>query len=317
MLNLTETAGNAVEQGFYGKLVAIVNEERVQKNELLGRHTTFRIGGPADYFVCADKEQFAAVAALCRKEGMPYCVMGNGSNLLVSDAGYRGVVVRLDRADGMFFSHEGEHIFARVGAGAPLSVFAREAAARGAKGFAFAAGIPGSIGGAIFMNAGAYGGEIKDFLVRVRALSADGEAITLSAEELEFSYRFSILQKKELYVLEADFCFGHGDAVDEQRKIEELARARSEKQPLKYPSAGSTFKRPEGHFAGKLIMDAGLSGFRVGGAQVSEKHCGFIINENNATARDVVELIKKVQDTVQKKFGIRLEPEVRMLGDFT
>ncbi len=317
MVNLTETAGNAVERDFYGTLVAIVNEERVQKNELLGRHTTFRIGGPADYFVCADKEQFVTVVALCRKEGMPYFVIGNGSNLLVSDRGYRGVVVRLDRADGMLFSYEGDGVFARAGAGTPLSAFAKEAAARGAKGFAFAAGIPGSIGGAVFMNAGAYGGEIGDFLVRVRALSAAGEVITLPAEALELSYRTSILQKKELYVLDADFCFGRGDAVEEQRKIEEFAKARREKQPLEYPSAGSTFKRPQGYFAGKLIMDAGLSGFRIGGAQVSEKHCGFIINEKNATARDVMELIQKVQDTVQKKYGIRLEPEIRMLGDFS
>lgn len=316
MLNLTETAGNAVEQDFYGKLVAIVSEDRVRRNELLARHTTFRIGGPADYFVCADKEQFASVLALCRNEGMPYFVIGNGSNLLVSDAGIRGVVLRLDRADSILFYPEKDRLTARVGAGMLLSMFAKEAASRGAAGFAFAAGIPGSVGGAVFMNAGAYGGEIKDFLVSVRAVEPGGEIVTLTAGELKLSYRFSILQKEEFYVLDADFSFPLGDAVEECRKIEELAARRREKQPLEYPSAGSTFKRPEGYFSGKLIMDAGLAGLRVGGAKVSEKHCGFIVNDGNATAGDVMGLIAKIQETVQEKYSVFLETEIRMLGEF-
>lgn len=316
MLNLTETAGNAVEQDFYGKLIAIVGEDRVRRNELLSRHTTFRIGGLADYFVCADKEQFASVVWLCRKENMPYFVIGNGSNLLVSDAGYRGVVLQLTHADDMAFAEEENELRAHVGAGVRLSAFAKEAVAHGASGFAFAAGIPGSVGGGIFMNAGAYGGEIADFLVSVRALDRQGRIVCLTAKEMGFSYRFSILQREELFVLEADFCFQKGDAAAEKKKIEELAARRREKQPLEYPSAGSTFKRPKGHFAGKLIMDAGLAGLKVGGAKVSEKHCGFVINEKDATARDVMGLITKVQDTVQEKYGVRLEMEIRILGEF-
>lgn len=316
MLNLTETAGNAVEQDFYGKLVAIINEDRVHKNELLGRHTTFRIGGPADYFVCAGREQLASVVALCRQEGMPYFVIGNGSNLLVSDEGYRGVVIRLDKTEEMVFDDAGEYLTGSVGAGVMLSAFAKEAARRGAVGFEFAAGIPGSIGGAIFMNAGAYGGEIKDCLVRVRVLNRDGQIVTMRAEELQLSYRGSILQKEELYVLDADFRFEKGDAKAALERIEELNAMRRAKQPLEYPSAGSTFKRPEGYFAGKLIMDAGLAGFAVGGAKVSEKHCGFVINGKDATARDVRLLIAAVQAAVWEKYGVRLETEIRLLGEF-
>lgn len=305
-----------MEQDFYGKLIAIVGEDRVRRNELLGRHTTFRIGGPADYFVCADKEQFVSVIALCRKEAMPYFVIGNGSNLLVSDAGFCGVVIQLTRAEDILFAEEGDALCARVGAGVLLSAFAKEAAARGAKDFAFAAGIPGSIGGAVFMNAGAYGGEIADFLVSVRALDGEGKVVRLSGQEMDFSYRFSILQKQELYVLDAEFRFPKGDAAQERKKIEELAARRRQKQPLEYPSAGSTFKRPKDNFAGKLIMEAGLAGVSVGGAKVSEKHCGFVVNEKNATARDVAELIAKVQQTVREKYGVWLEQEIRMLGEF-
>ncbi|MDE7327224.1 MAG: UDP-N-acetylmuramate dehydrogenase [Lachnospiraceae bacterium] len=314
--NLTETAGNAVEQDFYGKLVAIVNEDRIQRKELLGCHTTFRIGGPADYFVCVKEEELAPVIALCKREGMPCFLIGNGSNLLVSDTGYRGTVIKLCQTKAFSFEDQGECLVAHVGAGVALAAFAREVAARGGAGFAFAAGIPGSVGGAIYMNAGAYGGEIADFFVGARVLLASGEIAAIKKEELRFSYRSSILQQRELYVLSADFCFPKGEARAEQGRIEELAALRREKQPLEFPSAGSTFKRPAGLFAGKLIMEAGLAGCRVGGAKVAEKHCGFVVNDGNATAADVAALIARVQDTVWQKHGVRLEPEIQFLGRF-
>lgn len=314
--NLTETAGNAVEQDFYEKLVAIVNEDRVQRNELLGRHTTFRIGGPADYFVCAAGEELPHIIALCKSEGMPYFLIGNGSNLLAADAGYRGTVIKLCQTGVLSFEEGEESLTARVGAGVALSVFAKEVAARGGAGFAFAAGIPGSIGGAIYMNAGAYGGEIADFISRVQVLTGSGEIVAMEKEELKFSYRSSILQERELYVLSADFCFPKGDIHAERERIEELAALRRQKQPLEFPSAGSTFKRPYGYFAGKLIMEAGLSGLRVGGAKVAEKHCGFVVNDKDATAADVAALIAKVQALVWEKHGVRLSPEIRFLGKF-
>jgi len=316
-INLTETAGIAVEQDFYGKLVAIVNEDRVRRKELLSRHTTFRIGGFADYFVCAGKDELAPVIALCRREGISYFLIGNGSNLLVADAGYRGVVIKLDSSSSCAFVEAGDFVKVRAGAGELLSVFAREVIAKGAAGFAFAAGIPGSVGGALYMNAGAYGGEISDFLVGVQVLTENGKIVFMPREELEFSYRSSIFQNREIYALSADFCFPRGDAHAEQRRMEELSALRREKQPLEYPSAGSTFKRPSGHFAGKLIMEAGLSGLRVGGAKVAEKHCGFVVNDADATAKDVVELIAKVRESVWEKHGVRLEPEIRFLGDLS
>lgn len=316
-INLTETAGIAVEQDFYGKLVAIVNEDRVRRKELLSRHTTFRIGGFADYFVCVDKEELAPVIALCRREKVPCFLIGNGSNLLAADTGYCGVVIKLDSSGDCTFFEAGDFVKARVGAGELLSAFAREAAAQGAAGFAFAAGIPGSIGGALYMNAGAYGGEISDFLVGVQVLTGNGEVVFMPKDELEFSYRSSIFQKKEIYALFADFCFPRGDVCEEQKQIEELSALRREKQPLEYPSAGSTFKRPAGNFAGKLIMESGLSGFRVGGAKVAEKHCGFVVNDAGATAKDVMELIAKVKEIVWEKQGVKLEPEIRFLGDFS
>lgn len=313
-----ETVDIDVNQDFYGKLVARVKAEQVRTREPLCCHTTFRIGGPADYFVVARRqEEAAAVLELCQKEGMPYFLIGNGSNLLVSDRGFRGLVLKLaEDMRQVCFWEEGGLLRARAGAGMPLSVFAKEAARHGAAGFEFAAGIPGSIGGAVYMNAGAYGGEIKDCLERVLLLGAKGELIWKPAGELELGYRSSGLQKKDCYVLEAEFSFPKGSADEASEKIAKLMQLRKEKQPLEYPSAGSTFKRPEGHFAGRLIMDAGLAGQRVGGAQVSEKHCGFVVNTGNATAADVMQLIARVQETVLEKYGVLLEPEVRLLGEF-
>lgn len=305
-----------MEQDFYEKLAAAAGGGRVHKNEPLKNHTTFRIGGPADYFVRVCRERFAAVIALCRREGVPYFVIGNGSNLLVSDAGFRGVVLCLDRSEEMVFEDAGEYLTGSAGAGVLLSAFAMEAARRGAAGFEFAAGIPGSVGGAVFMNAGAYGGEIGDYLVSARVLNREGRIVTMRREELRFSYRSSILQREELFVLDAGFRFEKGDARAALGRIGELNAMRRAKQPLEYPSAGSTFKRPEGYFAGKLIMDAGLADFAVGGAKVSGKHCGFVINEKNATAKDVAAVIAAVQAAVLEKYGVRLETEIRLLGEF-
>lgn len=352
-----EMVGNPVNQGFYNQLVAIVHKNQIKTDELLSCHTTLRIGGPADYYVTAgNMEEVSSVLKLCQQEGMPCFLIGNGSNLLVSDKGYRGLVLKL--SEDMIkpqFRKEKNMLYARIGAGSLLASFAKEAAKQGAAGFEFAAGIPGSIGGAIYMNAGAYGGEIKDCLKSAVLLKKNGETVRIPAEKLELSYRSSILQQinengtdsslvnkppilsqtenlkncnsgslsdsslqqlKGACILEAEFAFQIGSSKESLEKIAEYARLRKEKQPLEYPSAGSTFKRPKGQFAGKLIMDAGLAGMRIGGAQVSEKHCGFIINTGNANACDVIKLIDKVQRIVQEKYGILLEMEVRMLGEF-
>lgn len=307
-----------MNQEFYSKLVTIINKDQIKTDELLSCHTTFRIGGPADYFVTAERaEEAAAVLKLCRREEMPCFLIGSGSNLLVSDKGYRGLILKLsDRICPAQFWEEGGMLRARAGAGMPLTLFSREAAKRGAAGFEFAAGIPGSIGGAVYMNAGAYGGEIKDFLKSVLLLDGTGDIIRKTAAELELAYRSSILQRQCAYVLEAEFAFPVGNVQDALAKIAQYAQLRKDKQPLEYPSAGSTFKRPEGYFAGKLIMEAGLAGMRIGGAQVSEKHCGFVINTGNANACDVMRLAAQIQRIVQEKYGILLELEIRLLGEF-
>ncbi len=298
-------------------LKKIVTPERVVCGEPLRNHTTFKIGGPADYFVITkNAEETAAVIQYCNQQSLPILMIGNGSNLLISDAGIRGVVVKQeDNPEEFIITNCEEGYLVTGGAGMNLSTFAMKIANESLTGFEFAAGIPGSLGGAVYMNAGAYGGEIKDCIRSARVLTKEGEIISLPREELELSYRSSIIQKKGYYVIDATFLFQKGNQKEILSKIEELNRARKEKQPLEYPSAGSTFKRPEGYFAGKLIMDAGLRGYRVGGAMVSEKHCGFVINTGNATAKDVLQLIKDVQRSVKEKFGVTLEPEVRLIGE--
>ncbi len=307
-----------MNRDFYVKLSKIISENKIKRDELLVSHTSFRIGGPADYFVLPENAQeAAAVLALCRAEKMPYEIIGNGSNLLVSDRGYRGVILKFpDDRERMQFWQEENRLYARVGAGVPLIYFAKEAMKHGAAGFEFAAGIPGSIGGAVYMNAGAYGGEMKDVLTLVRVFDENGVSKQLSAEELKLGYRTSILQNCAYYVYEAEFCFELGDVEAAKVKAEEFLKLRREKQPLEYPSAGSTFKRPEGYFAGKLIMECGLAGYRVGGAEVSAKHCGFVINIGNATAADVMELVAHVKKTVRERYSVELELEVRCLGEF-
>ena len=298
----------------YNRLCTITKQENVMKDEPMKKHTTFRIGGPADYFVTPEsREEIQAIVELCKKEEIPYSVIGNGSNLLVGDKGIRGLVIEVGA---QMNAVEVQGNILRAQAGALLSQVAAKAAAAGLGGMEFAAGIPGSMGGAVTMNAGAYGGEMKDVIRQVTVLTPECEQKVLSREELDLSYRHSCIPKNHFLVLEAELSLTPAPEQEIRAKMAELREKRVEKQPLEYPSAGSTFKRPEGYFAGKLIMDTGLRGFSVGGAQVSEKHCGFVINKGGATAKDVQLLMKEVADRVEERFGVRLEPEVKMLGEF-
>ncbi len=291
-----------------------VNQTSIYKDEPMKQHTTFRVGGKADFFVVPKSiEEVQRVVTLCKQMQVPYYVIGNGSNLLVSDKGYRGVIIQIYKELGDI-EVQGEYI--RAQAGALLSKIGSMALASSLTGFEFAAGIPGCLGGAVTMNAGAYGGEMKDILETVTVLTAEGEIVALQNEELELGYRTSVVAKKGYVVLEAVFKLQKGNAEEIKAYMDELRFKRTSKQPLEYPSAGSTFKRPEGYFAGKLIEDAGLRGFSVGGAQVSEKHCGFVINRGEATATDIWELMNQVREIVLEKFGVVLEPEVKRLGDF-
>lgn len=303
-------------------LISMLGAGNVRTGELMKTHTTFRIGGAADYYVTPQAEkQIADVIAFLKKSDIKYIVIGNGSNILVSDEGFRGVVVEL--GDG-FSDYEflqdsqdnSEEVLVKASAGMKLTRLGNQLAANGIAGFEFATGIPGCIGGAVRMNAGAYGGEFKDILVSAKVIDDEGIIRELSADELELGYRTSIVAKSNMIVLEATLKLRKGEPDIIRNNISELAAKRRQKQPLEYPSAGSTFKRPEGYFAGKLIMDAGLRGYLVGEAQVSEKHCGFVINRGNATAADVRTLMQNVADIVEEKFGVRLEPEVKMIGEF-
>ena len=296
------------------KLQKLLGEAKVFVNEAMASHTTFKIGGPADYFVKPETvEELAAVLKLCKEEEIPYFILGNGSNLLVGDKGFRGVVIQLYKNfDGM--NIEGTTVTAK--AGAMLVRVAKESGKAGLTGLEFASGIPGTIGGAMVMNAGAYGGEMKDVVTSVTALTKDGEIKKLSAEEMNFRYRGSVIEDEGYIVLEAEMELKEGNLEEIQARMAELTVQRKKKQPIEYPSAGSTFKRPEGYFAGKLVQDAGLRGFQVGGAQVSEKHCGFVINAGGATAADVMSLMQQVSDKVNEQFGVTLEPEVKRIGEF-
>ena len=297
----------------FDKIFGSFPEMRLMKEELMAKHTTFRIGGPAEVYACPNREQLPALLEAAKKENAEVTVIGNGSNLLVGDKGIRGLVIEI--GSGMNdIRVEGTKIVA--GAGALLSKVANEAAAAGLGGMEFAAGIPGSIGGAVTMNAGAYGGEMKDILESVKVIDPEGMMHTLSVEELDLSYRHSCIMEKGGIVVEATIKLEKKPEEEIRAQMADLRNRRVEKQPLEYPSAGSTFKRPEGYFAGKLIMDAGLRGYTVGGAQVSEKHCGFVINHANATAADVRQLMQDVKEKVKEQFGVELEPEVKMIGEF-
>ena len=302
-----------MNQNFYDKLNNVIAKDSILIDEPMSRHTTFRVGGPADFFVTPKaKEEVRDVVRICKEAGMPYYIIGNGSNLLVSDAGYRGVIVQIYKEMNEV-KVEGDLVKAQ--AGALLSGIAAKALGAELSGFEFASGIPGTIGGACVMNAGAYGGEMKDVLESVTVLTGEGKIIELDRNELELGYRTSVIAKKGYIVLGAVLKLERGDGEKIKTYMDELKEKRVTKQPLEYPSAGSTFKRPEGYFAGKLIEDAGLRGFQVGGAQVSEKHCGFVINRDHATAADIMELMRQVQIRVKENSGVDLEPEVKRLGD--
>ena len=296
--------GEIIEQ-----LKRLAGESNVRTDECMSRHTTFRVGGRAAAFVSVcDEAGLKAVLDYVLSGSIPYFLVGNGSNLLVSDSGYDGVILKLA---GEFDKIKVEGTRVTAGAAALLMRTAAVAAVHGLTGLEFASGIPGSVGGAVYMNAGAYGGEIADVIVE--AYTPEG---AIKKQDLELSYRSSVFKKNGKIITGAVFELQHGDKAAIREKVEELKNKRLEKQPLEYASAGSTFKRPEGNFAGKLIMEAGLSGVSVGDACVSEKHCGFVINKGNATADDVYKLICLVRDKVKEHSGVTLEPEVIMLGNF-
>ena len=296
------------------EILNIIPEDRVCRDEPMNKHTSFRTGGPADCYIrIGSVEELSALFNLFKSTGQEYVVIGNGSNLLFSDRGYRGAVIEI--LSGMSsLSVEGEKIMAD--AGTLLSKVSDAALKNSLKGFEFASGIPSTVGGAMVMNAGAYGGEMKDIVLSVRVIDKEGRSVELSNEEMDFGYRKRIIKEKGYIVTQTVFSLEKGEEAEIESRIRELSRMRREKQPLEYPSAGSTFKRPENNFAGKLIMEAGLSGLKSGGAKVSEKHCGFIINEGGATSGDIYSLIKEVQEKVFQSSGIRLEPEVMMIGEF-
>lgn len=285
----------------------------VRINEPMMKHTSFRAGGEAKWFAVPETvEELKAVLAACRKADIPWYVIGNGSNLLVSDKGFPGVIISMDKFDRLEIN--GTEITA--GAGVMLSKLANSAYKTGLTGLEFAAGIPGTVGGACVMNAGAYGSEMIHVLKTVTVLTREGNVETLPAERLELGYRTSVIPKKGYLVLEAVLSLAEGNMEESKALMDDLAFRRKDKQPLEFPSAGSTFKRPAGHFAGKLIEDCGLKGFTVGGAQVSEKHAGFVINKGGATASDIYNLCKEVEKRVKAEFGVSLEMEVKLLGEF-
>lgn len=296
------------------KFCNCLGSDNVKQQEPMSRHTTFRIGGPADFYLCPHStNEVQEIVEICKEEKLPYFVLGNGSNLLVSDKGYRGVVIQLWKN---FSDITVKDCCIQAKAGALLSKVAAEALEAGLTGMEFASGIPGTIGGAAFMNAGAYGGEMKDIIKSVKVLDTQGEVRVLPKEELKMGYRTSIVKEKGYTVLSVELELTRGNQEEIRNTMEDLKERRTSKQPLEMPSAGSTFKRPDGYFAGKLIMDSGLRGFSVGGAQVSEKHCGFVVNKGGATAMDVLNLIWEVQRRVKEQFGVDLETEVRFLGEF-
>lgn len=298
---------------FLTELQNVMGGSGIFMQEPMKKHTTFRVGGPADVLVQPDETALAAILALCRQYHVSYSFFGNGSNLLVGDKGIRGVVIEMTDPMGNI-EVDGTKITAQ--AGAMLSKIANTAASNGLGGMEFAAGIPGSVGGAVVMNAGAYGGEMKDIIEKVYVLDENGAQLELDRDALDLGYRHSCIPEKKYIVTKVVLELVPRNEAEIRSEMKELNEKRAEKQPLQYPSAGSTFKRPEGYFAGKLIMDAGLRGYQVGGAQVSEKHCGFVINKGDATAADICQLMRDVSDKVQAQFGVVLEPEVKMIGEF-
>jgi UDP-N-acetylmuramate dehydrogenase len=293
------------------KLLAIT--DNVVFDEDMKKHTSFRIGGTADAFVSVTSAlEIEKIICFCADTETPYMIMGNGSNILVSDKGIRGVVIHI--GNGMSKCRiEGCDVYAD--AGILMSALSKKFLEANLTGFEFASGIPGTLGGGIFMNAGAYGGELKDIIESVTFICPDGIIKTETAENLGFAYRRSMFTEGGYVILSCKLRLKEGNYEDIKAMMADFNSRRTEKQPLNLPSAGSTFKRPEGYFAGKLIQDAGLMGYSIGGAQVSEKHAGFVVNTGGASAADVTNLIKHIQNTVNEKFGVWLEPEVRLAGE--
>jgi len=303
-----------ISSAIYEFIRGHVPEEDILLHEPMSKHTTFRVGGKAQCLLrISSKEQIKRLIPYFREREVPYFVLGNGSNLLVGDKGYRGVILQIGSKMADITVEGG---FLRAGAGLLLSQAAGCALDNGLSGLEFASGIPGTLGGGVVMNAGAYGGEMKQVVRQVTVISQEGEILILERDSMEFGYRTSIIKNKPFIVLQVLMGLVPGDRDAIREKMEELARKRKEKQPLEFASAGSTFKRPEGHYAGNLIMDAGLRGYSIGGAKVSEKHCGFVVNTGRASAADVAAVIREVQERVKDKFGVNLETEVIFLGDF-
>ncbi len=305
--------GYTIDDNFIKAMRMELPEEQVLTDESMARHTTFRIGGNADVFVLpASIEEFLAVLKLTKRYSVPLTVLGNGSNVLVRDGGIRGAVVSFGKPFS-YIEMEGAHI--KAGAGAMLGTVSLFAANHALSGLEFAVGIPGSLGGAVFMNAGAYDGEMSQVISEVTAVTPEGEIRRYRTKEMDFSYRHSVFQQNGHIICEIELTLRESKAAAIQEKMAEFTRRRMEKQPLDKPSAGSTFKRPPGFFAGTLIDEAGLKGFTVGGAQVSGKHAGFVINKGGATAADVLSLIEEIQRRIEEKNGIRLTPEIRIIGE--
>ena len=297
---------------YKGLFYKIYKDDEIEFNADMKQNTSFKVGGTADVLLCPKEySQLQETVRICNENNIPFIVLGNGSNILVRDGGIREVVIKLTSINFLEISQNK----IKAGSGVSLKEVSDFALENSLTGFEFACGIPGSVGGAVFMNAGAYNGEIKNVITQAEVLDREGNIKTLDKEQLSFDYRKSNIMEQAYIVLSAVFTLEYGDKETIKSTIDDLTARREEKQPLEYPSAGSTFKRPKGYFAGKLIQDCELKGFTIGGAAVSEKHSGFVINKGNATAKDVLDVISHVQETVMQKFGVKLETEVRIIGE--
>lgn len=297
------------------KIVSELGIENIFFDAPMDREVSFKAGGKADIFIVPQNlDELIKAIVTARNYDIPLFIMGNGSNFIVRDEGFKGAIVKISSQYFNEVTFEEDLNLVNVQAGMLMSSLAREIQKRELTGFEFASGIPGSIGGAIFMNAGAYGGEMRDIVTKVRALDYNGNIVEFTKQELDFSYRHSIFHENKMVILDVTMELKKGKLKDIKEKTEELTRRRNEKQPVHLPSAGSFFKRPEGYYAGKLIQDAGLKGYKIGGAMVSDMHSGFIVNVENATATDIINLKEHIQKEVFEKFQVRLEPEIRILG---
>ncbi|MFL0269002.1 UDP-N-acetylmuramate dehydrogenase [Candidatus Clostridium radicumherbarum] len=299
-------------ENFSSKLSKLLKVDDIAINEPMKNHTSFKVGGPADILVYPKTfEEVVNIIKLCNEDRIPFYIIGRGSNLVVRDGGYRGVIIKLTKLDTIKVQEE----MVIVQGGADLCKVSDAALTNDLTGFEFACGIPGTVGGAVTMNAGAYNGEVSQVIYSALVVDKEGNLINLDREQLDLGYRTSAVQKHGYAVLEASFKLKKGDHEKIKNRIDELTRRREDKQPLEYPSAGSTFKRPEGYFTGQLIEESALKGYSIGGAEVSQKHAGFIINKGGATAKDVLSLIEYVQEVIKERYNVELHPEVRIIGE--